>query len=243
MKKAVVLLSGGVDSTVCMAVARSEGFDIYSITFDYGQRHRCEIESAKKIAQFFGVRDHLIFKVDLRSIGGSALVSDVDVPKRRRAENISTGIPATYVPARNMIFLSVATAYAETIGAGDIFAGMNSIDYSGYPDCRPEFVEAFEKMVNLGTKTGVEGGRIKINVPLIDLKKKEIIELGGRLDVDWSLTWSCYDPVAVDVEASKSRVGERAGDFLACGECDSCLLRLKGFAEAGINDPIQYVQR
>jgi len=213
-----------------MAVARSEEFEIYSITFDYGQRHRCEIESAKKAAKFFNVREHFIFEIDLRSIGASALVTEIDVPKGRRVEDISGKIPLTYVPARNMIFLSVAAAYAESIGAGDIFAGMNSIDYSGYPDCRPEFVHAFEKTINLGTKAGAEGGGIKINAPLISLRKKQIIELGAQLGVDWSLTWSCYDPV------------ERAGKTLACGQCDSCLLRLKGFAEAAINDPIQYIQ-
>lgn len=228
MKKAVVLFSGGVDSTTCMAVARSEGFDISPITFDYGQRHRRELESAEKVAKFFGVRDHLVLKIDLRPIGGSALTDDIDVPKDRIEGNSSEDIPSTYVPARNIIFLSVAAAYAESISAFHIFAGMNCIDYSGYPDCRPEFVESFEKAINKGTKTGAEGGQIKINTPLIKLTKSEIIELGTKLGVDYSLTWSCYDPVS------------EADQVYACGACDSCRLRLKGFAEAKTDDPIEY---
>lgn len=224
--RAVVLLSGGVDSSTTLAIAKSEGFDVHALSFQYGQKHALELEAAKRIAAAFSVANHIIVMIDLRKFGGSALTSDVDVPKGRSEEEIGTGIPITYVPARNTIFLSFAMAWAEVLGAQDIFIGVNALDYSGYPDCRPEFIAAFERMANLATKQGVEGeAKFSIRAPLINLSKAEIIEKGTSLGVDYSLTLSCYDP---------SAGGE------ACGECDSCRLRQKGFAEAGLADPIAY---
>jgi 7-cyano-7-deazaguanine synthase len=225
-QKAVILSSGGLDSTTVMAIAHNQGFDIYSLSFDYGQRHRHELSAAKKIAQAMGVARHLVVKIDLSQIGGSALTDDIAVPKKRSDEEISKGIPVTYVPARNTIFLSYALAWAETLGASDIFIGVNTVDYSGYPDCRPEYIEAFEKMANLATKAGVEKTSLfRIRTPLIDLTKAEIIRRGIDLGVDYSLTHSCYDPSL---------------QKMACGACDSCILRKKGFQEAGVDDPIQY---
>jgi len=230
-KNAVVLVSGGLDSTTCMAVAGRENYQLTALTFDYGQRHKVELAAARAVADFFQARRHIIYSLDLRSIGSSALTDNIEVPKRQTTEQIGPHIPATYVPARNIIFLSIAAAFAETLNAPTIFAGMNSIDYSGYPDCRPEFVAAFEKMINLGTKTGTEAGPIKIETPLMKLPKKEIIQLGLKLGVDYSITWSCYDPVGEEKNA------------LACGKCDSCLLRLKGFKEAGAKDPLRYADK
>jgi 7-cyano-7-deazaguanine synthase len=224
-KRAVVLLSGGLDSTTALAIARAEGFEPYTISFRYGQRHDIELEAAKKISQRFGARGHTVIDINLRQIGGSALTSDIDVPKGRDAEEMSGNIPVTYVPARNTIFLSIALGWAEVLGASDIFIGVNALDYSGYPDCRPEFIEAFEKMANLGTKAGVEGKGFRIHTPLIRMTKGEIIKKGMELGVDYSQTHSCYDPTP---------------EGLACGECDSCLLRKKGFADAGIKDPLGY---
>ncbi len=225
-KKAVVLSSGGIDSTTTMAVARAEGYEIYSLTINYGQRHRKEIEAAQKVAEFFDVEKHLILDIDLKKIGGSALTSEIKVPKGRKEKEIGRGIPATYVPARNTVFLSLALAWAEVLGAEDIFIGANALDYSGYPDCRPEYIKAFEFMANLATKAGVEGrSKIKIHTPLINLTKAEIIKKGISLGVDYSLTHSCYDPTS---------------EGLSCGFCDSCILRKKGFTEAGITDPIIY---
>ncbi len=227
-KKAVVLLSGGLDSTTALAVARSEGYELYAMSFRYGQRHSLELESAGRVARALDVEKHLITAFDLRAIGGSALTDQIEVPKERGAKEIASGIPVTYVPARNTIFLSFALAWAEVLGAQDIFIGVNALDYSGYPDCRPEYIEAFEKMANLATKAGVEGRlRLKIHTPLIAMTKAEIIRSGLRLGVDYSLTHSCYDPI----------------DGVACGKCDSCLLRLKGFAEAGATDPLRYADR
>jgi len=225
-KKAVVLLSGGIDSATTLAIAKDSGYEVYAISFRYGQRHVFEIEVAKKIAGKIGVKQHLIMDIDLSSFGGSALTDDIPVPKSEKVENIGKEIPVTYVPARNIIFLSLALGWAEVLNATDMFIGVNAIDYSGYPDCRREFIEAFEKAVNLGTKSGVEGNRIKIHTPLISLTKAEIIKKGMELGVDYSLTHSCYDP---DEEGR------------ACGECDSCLLRKKGFKEAGIEDPTSYI--
>jgi 7-cyano-7-deazaguanine synthase len=226
-KKAVVLLSGGLDSTTALAVAASEGYAVYAQSFRYGQRHSVELESAARVARAFRAEGHLTVDIDLRAIGGSALTGSMEVPKDRTGEEMSGGIPVTYVPARNTIFLSFALAWAEVLGAQDVFIGVNALDYSGYPDCRPEYIEAFERMANLATKAGVEGGmRLRIHTPLIAMTKREIIETGLRLGVDYSLTHSCYDP-------------EEGG--LACGRCDSCRLRLKGFAEAGSRDPIAYV--
>jgi 7-cyano-7-deazaguanine synthase len=225
-RKAVVLLSGGLDSTTVVAIAREQGFKVYALSFDYGQNHKIELESAKRVAAKLGVQQHAIVKVDLRAFGGSALTSDQPVPKHRTAEAIGHGVPVTYVPARNTVFLSLALAFAETLGATDIFLGVNALDYSGYPDCRPEFIEAFETLANLATKMGTEEGkRITIHTPLIAMTKKQIVEAGLRLGVDYAQTVSCYDP------------GE-AGE--ACGACDACLLRLKGFAEAGVADPAVY---
>ncbi|MFH0786282.1 MAG: 7-cyano-7-deazaguanine synthase QueC [Pseudomonadota bacterium] len=223
--RAVILLSGGLDSSTTLAVAKNMGFELYALTFRYGQRHQIEIEAAGRIAQHFEVARHTIIDVDLRRFGGSALTAPIEVPKDRSPEEISTDIPITYVPARNIIFLSLALAWAEVLGCGDIFIGVNALDYSGYPDCRPEFIEAFEKMAALGTKAGVEGRGIKIHTPLIDLSKAQIIKKGLELGVEFELTSTCYDP---------SSQGE------ACGKCDACLLRLKGFAEAGIKDPGTY---
>jgi 7-cyano-7-deazaguanine synthase len=224
--KAIVLLSGGLDSTTTLAIAQSKGYEINALTFRYGQRHEFEIETARKIAGQFGVAQHVISQIDLRAFGGSALTSDVEVPKGRSLEEMSEGIPVTYVPARNTIFLSFALAWAEVVGASDIFLGVNALDYSGYPDCRPEYIEAYERMANLATKAGIEGRqRLKIHTPLIHLSKAEIIQQGLELGVDYSMTSTCYDP---------SPTGR------ACGQCDACLLRLKGFAENGIPDPAPY---
>jgi len=220
---AVILLSGGLDSATTLAVARAEGFECYALSFDYGQRHAREIESARRVAAALGTKEHLVLKLDLRAIGGSALTADIAVPKGRSGEAMATGIPVTYVPARNTIFLSHALAWAEVLETQDIFIGVNALDYSGYPDCRPEYIEAFERMANLATKAGVEAkSRFKVRTPLIKLAKAEIIQLGARLGVDFALTWSCYEPQP---------------DGRPCGLCDSCLLRKKGFAEAGMADP------
>lgn len=225
-RKAVVLLSGGLDSTTVAAMAQAEGFEVYALSFDYGQNHKIELESASRVAAKLGVEKHVIVKVDLRSFGGSALTSDQEVPKHRTTDEIGHGVPVTYVPARNTVFLSLALAWAETLSATDIFIGVNALDYSGYPDCRPEFIAAFEAMANLGTKIGTEDGRrITIHTPLIAMTKSEIVQAGRELGVDYSLTTSCYDP---------------DGEGAACGSCDACLLRLKGFAEAGVSDPGKY---
>ena len=226
MPRAVVLLSGGLDSTTTLAMAKSQGFEVYALTVDYGQRHRVELERAAAVTRAFGVADHRTVRLDLRAIGGSALTADVAVPKDRTDEAIGHGVPVTYVPARNTILLGVALGYAETVGAFDLFIGANVLDYSGYPDCRPEFLEAFERLANLATKAGVEGaGRFRVHAPLLKLTKAEIIREGLRLGVDYAQTLSCYDP---DPEGR------------ACGRCDSCLLRKKGFAEAGVADPTRY---
>jgi 7-cyano-7-deazaguanine synthase len=228
-RKAVVLLSGGLDSSTTLAVARSEGYELYAMSFRYGQRHSLELESASRVARAMAVEHHLIIDFDLRAIGGSALTDDIDVPKQRSVAEMASGIPPTYVPARNTVFMSFALAWSEVLGADDIFIGVNALDYSGYPDCRPEYIEAFERMASLATKAGVEGQmRLKIHAPLIAMSKAEIIKTGLRLGVDYSLTHSCYDPTS---------------DGLACGVCDSCLLRLNGFENAGAVDPIRYARR
>ena len=219
---AVVLLSGGLDSTTVLAIARADGFDPAALTFQYGQRHAVEVEAARRVAARLGVSRHVIVPIDLRVFGGSALTSETSVPKDRPLEEMSHGIPVTYVPARNTIFLAFALAYAEVLGAHDIYIGVNALDYSGYPDCRPEFIEAFERTANLATKAGVEGGRFRIHAPLLALSKADIIRRGLELGVDYGLTTSCYDP---------------APDGRACGRCDSCRLRQKGFAENGVTDP------
>jgi 7-cyano-7-deazaguanine synthase len=222
-RKAVILYSGGIDSTTCLAIARAEGFEPYAISFAYGQRHRLELEFAKANAKPLGAVEHLVVEFDLRKLGGSALTTDIAVPK----EGVGNYIPVTYVPARNTIFLSFALGWAEVLGAFDIFIGVNALDYSGYPDCRPEYIAAFEGMANLATKAGVEGNeRFKVQAPLISLTKGEIIKKGLTLGVDYYRTHSCYDPTP---------------EGLACGLCDSCRLRLKGFAEAGVKDPVRYV--
>jgi 7-cyano-7-deazaguanine synthase len=227
LKKAVVLSSGGIDSTTAMAMAKHEGFKIYSLSFFYGQRHAVELEAARKVADAIGAKEHLVINFDLTKIGGSSLTDDMDVPKARDEHAMSHDIPVTYVPARNTIFLSFALAWAEILESSDIFIGVNAIDYSGYPDCRPEYIEAFERMANLATKAGVEGTtKIKIRTPLIRLTKAQIINKGIELGVDYTLTHSCYDP---------------SPQGLACGRCDSCLLRKKGFKEAGVEDPTRYV--
>lgn len=224
-RKAVVLLSGGLDSTTVLAIARAEGFQCYCLSFDYGQRQILELERARANAARMAAVEHLVLNIDLGRIGGSALTADIAVPKHRTAAEMERSVPVTYVPARNTIFLSYAMAWAEVLGAGDIFIGVNAVDYSGYPDCRPEFLEAFERLAGLATKAAVEDGRpLKIHAPLIRLSKKEIILKGMALGVDYSTTHSCYDPE----------------DGLACGACDSCRLRLKGFAEAGLPDPAPY---
>lgn len=226
MKKAVVLLSGGIDSTTALAVARSEGYEVYAMSIDYGQRHRRELEQARRAAAYFHAKEHRIIGVDLRGIGGSALTSGTAVPKDRPLKEIARGIPVTYVPARNTVFLSLALSWAEVIGADTIFLGVNVLDYSGYPDCRPEYIRAFENMAHLATRAGVEEGRrITVKTPLIALTKAEIIKKGAELGVDFSMTHSCYDP---------------SEEGIACGRCDSCLLRKKGFSEAGVEDPIEY---
>jgi 7-cyano-7-deazaguanine synthase len=227
MLPAVLLLSGGLDSTTMLAYAVDRGFDVHAMTFRYGQRHAGEIEAARRVAARYRVRDHVVVDIDLRTFGGSALTADIAVPKDRSADTMADGIPITYVPARNTIFLSFCLAWAEVLGASDIFIGVNALDYSGYPDCRPEYIAAFERMANLATRGGVEGtSPIRIRTPLLDLTKRQIVELGRSLGVDYSMTLSCYDP---------TERGE------ACGHCDACTLRLKGFAEAGTRDPAAYV--
>ena len=224
-KKAVVLLSGGIDSATTLAIAKDSGYEVYAISFRYGQRHVFELEAAKKIAGQMDVVKHLIMDIDLSSFGGSALTDKINVPKLHKVKDIGKEIPVTYVPARNLIFLSLALGWAEVLGSTDLFIGVNAVDYSGYPDCRQEFIEAFEKTANLGTKIGVEGKRIIVHTPLISLSKSEIIKKGVELGVDYGLTHSCYDP---DVKGR------------ACGSCDSCLLRKKGFEEAEVEDPTFY---
>ena len=224
-KKAVVLLSGGIDSSTTLAIAIKENYEPYVISFNYGQRHIWELRASRSIAESMHVEHSIVVNIDLRRIGGSALTADVEVPKSRTEREIADEIPVTYVPARNTIFLAYALGWAEVMGAHDIFIGVNAIDYSGYPDCRPEFIRAFERMANLATKEGIEGRRITIQTPLINLTKAEIIKMGHALGVDFSLTHSCYDPDS---------------DGSACGTCDSCLLRKKGFKEAGILDPARY---
>jgi 7-cyano-7-deazaguanine synthase len=223
-QRAVVLLSGGLDSATVLAVARSEGYELYALSLSYGQRHAWELQAAKRVAASIGVAEHRTVAIDLRAFGGSALTDDIAVPKGRTTQEMNGSIPITYVPARNTIFLAFALAWAEVLGANDIYLGVNALDYSGYPDCRPEYIAAFEKMANLATKAGVEGRQeLKIHTPLIALSKAEIIRLGRDLGVDYGLTSSCYDP---------SHTGE------PCGQCDSCLLRQKGFRENGIEDPL-----
>ncbi len=225
-KPAVLLLSGGLDSTTLLALATKEGYAVNALTFRYGQRHGLEIERARAVAAKYGVARHVVADIDLRLFGGSALTSDIAVPKDRSAGELTHGIPVTYVPARNTIFLSFALAWSEVLGAEDIFIGVNALDYSGYPDCRPEFIRAFESMARLATKAGVEGaGRVSVLTPLMALTKSEIVSLGLSLGVDYSMTTSCYDP---------------APDGTACGHCDACQLRLKGFSEAGVSDPVRY---
>ena len=226
MKRAVALASGGLDSSAVMALAKMQGFDLYALTFDYGQRHRCELQAAARVAQSLGITHHLIATIDLRLFGGSALTADIDVPKGRDSRRIASEIPVTYVPARNTIFLSFALGWCEVLDSRDIFIGVNAIDYSGYPDCRPEFLEAFETLANLATKAGVEGtARYRIHAPLLNMTKAQIIEAGVRAGVDFSLTHSCYDP---------------SPEGFACGACDSCTLRRRGFEEAGVPDPTRY---
>ena len=225
---AVVLLSGGVDSATAAALAQQAGFAIHALSFRYGQRHTCEIDAARRVADFLNASSHLVIDFDLRVIGGSALTDQIDVPKSRSTAEISQGIPVTYVPARNTIFLSFGLALAERVGAHDIFFGANQLDYSGYPDCREEYIRAFEAMANLATKAGVEGeSRLKIHAPLLHMTKAAIISKGSDLGVDFGLTWSCYDP---------------SQDGRACGLCDSCQLRVNGFNQAGVIDPIAYVE-
>ncbi len=225
-RKAIVLLSGGLDSTTTLAIAKREGFDIYAMTFRYGQRHLAEIEASRRVAEREGVTEHMVVDIDLRLFGGSALTSDIEVPKGRAVDDTVNGIPVTYVPARNTIFLSFALAWAEALKCEDIFIGVNALDYSGYPDCRPEFIEAYQRMANLATREGVEGRQwLTIHTPLIALTKGQIVRRGLDLGVDYAETSTCYDPSA-------------AGE--ACGECDACLLRLKGFAENRLRDPAPY---
>jgi len=228
MSDAVLLLSGGLDSTTLLAYAKHEGFEVHAMTFRYGQRHATEIDAARRVAARFGVRDHVIVDIDLRTFGGSALTSDAAVPKDRDAASMAgEGIPITYVPARNTIFLSFALAWAEVLGTGEIFIGVNALDYSGYPDCRPEYVAAYERMANLATRGGVEGtSPVRIRTPLLRLTKAQIIRMGLDLGVDYAMTQSCYDP---------------APSGAACGRCDACQLRLRGFAEAGAKDPAPYI--
>jgi 7-cyano-7-deazaguanine synthase len=224
--RAVVLLSGGLDSATALAIAKTEGFDIYALSFQYGQRHAYELDAARRVAAALGASDHVIATIDLRVFGGSALTSDIDVPKHRPVEAMSANIPITYVPARNTIFLSFALAWAEVLGAQDIYMGVNALDYSGYPDCRPEYIEAYMRMANLAVKVAVEGDwRLTIHTPLIAMTKADIIRAGLKLGIDYGLTSSCYDPAA---------------DGAPCGACDSCQLRLKGFREAGVEDPLVY---
>jgi 7-cyano-7-deazaguanine synthase len=224
--KAVVLLSGGLDSATVLAMARDLGFICHALTIDYGQRHEAEVQAARRVASALGAARHVVTEIDLRAFGGSALTADIAVPKGRSLEAIADGIPITYVPARNTVFLAFALAYAESIGAADIFIGVNAVDYSGYPDCRPEFIAAFERTANLATKAGVEGRvHFSVRTPLIAMTKAEIIRAGAKLGVDYALTLSCYDP---------------GPDGIACGACDACTLRRKGFAEAGLADPALY---
>ncbi len=220
---AVILLSGGLDSAATAAIAIERGFELFALSVDYGQRHRRELLAAADVAASLGVSRHVTLRLDLRVFGGSALTADLDVPKSRSDAEIADGVPITYVPARNTIFLSLALAYAETIGAIDLFLGVNAVDFSGYPDCRPAFLDAFERLANVATKAGAEGARFTIHAPLLNMTKADIVREGARLGVDFSKTWSCYDP---------------APDGVACGACDSCTLRRKGFEEAGIADPI-----
>lgn len=228
-KKAVILSSGGLDSTTAMAMVKTEGFEIFSLSFDYGQRHRYELKAAATVAKAFNVEKHLVISIDLRKIGGSALTDRIEIPKSRRIDDMQKEIPVTYVPARNTIFLSYALAWAEVLGSSDIVIGVNAVDYSGYPDCRPEYIQAFERLANLATKAAVENrAQIKIHAPLLLLTKAQIIQKGVALGVDYSITHSCYDPSPKGV---------------ACGQCDSCILRLKGFQEAGQRDPVRYRQR
>ena len=226
MSSAVCLLSGGLDSSTALAAARRDGYRCYALSFDYGQRHRIELESARAVAKQLGAERHIVVPINLRVFGGSALTADISVPKGRPASEMTGGIPITYVPARNTIFLSFALAWADVLQSSDIFIGVNAIDYSGYPDCRPEYIQAYERMANLATKAGVEGGTpLKIHTPLIDLSKAQIVHLANELGVNLALTHSCYDPTP---------------DGAACATCDSCVLRLNGFAEAGLSDPIRY---
>lgn len=226
MARAVCLVSGGLDSAVCLAAARREGFECYALSFDYGQRHRVELEAAARVARALGAAEHKIVRIDLGAFGGSALTAEIEVPKGRDPARAAGEIPVTYVPARNTIFLAFAVAWAEVLGAADVFVGVNAIDYSGYPDCRPEYIEAFERMANLATRAGVEGRtRLRVRTPLIAMSKGEIVRLAAELGVDAGLTHSCYDP------------GE---DGKACGGCDACILRRKGFEEAGLRDPLEY---
>ena len=222
--KAVLLVSGGLDSTTCLAIAREQDFDLYALTINYGQRHDHELNSAKMVVDFYSIQDHSIIDIDLRQFGGSALTDQIDVPKNRDPSEM-VDIPATYVPARNTVFLSLALAWAETLGSSDIFIGVNALDYRGYPDCRPEYISSFERTANLATKAGATGSTIKIHTPLINMTKSDIIKTGIKLGVDYSLTSSCYDP-------------NENGD--PCGNCDSCYLRLKGFKEAEAKDPLNY---
>jgi len=222
--KAIILLSGGLDSTTCLAIAKNQGFELYALTFNYGQRHDFELKSAQKIVDHFQIKNHSIVNIDLAQFGGSALTDEIDVPKDR-SESKMTDIPITYVPARNTVFLSLALAWAETLNAFNIFIGVNALDYSGYPDCRPEYIAAFEKTANLATKAGISGASFKIHTPLINMKKSEIILNGLQLGVDYGLTSSCYDPLK---------------DGVPCGHCDACILRLKGFQEADTLDPLSY---
>jgi 7-cyano-7-deazaguanine synthase len=227
MKHAIVLLSGGIDSATTLGIAVSQGYETFALSFDYGQRHRFELDAARRIADSLGAKEHRVVKIDNSIFAGSALTDNIDVPKQRSEEQIGSGVPITYVPARNTIFLAHALAWAEVQGAGHIFIGVNAVDYSGYPDCRPEFIAMFETLANLGTRAGIEGRRFQIHTPLINLSKADIIRRALELNVDLALTHSCYDP---------------APDGRACGECDSCQLRLKGFREVGVPDPIQYTQ-
>jgi 7-cyano-7-deazaguanine synthase len=226
MKRAVALASGGLDSSTAITLALKQDFDIYALSFDYGQRHRCELAAARRIIKSLGIRHHIVAAIDLKTIGGSALTSDIQVPKNRDTDRISAEIPPTYVPARNTIFLSLALGWCEVLDAQDIFIGVNAVDYSGYPDCRPEFLKAYERLANLATKAGVEGkARYQIHAPLLHMTKAQIVRAGFEAGVDFSLTHSCYDPTS---------------EGTACGACDSCILRRRGFEEAGIPDPINY---
>jgi 7-cyano-7-deazaguanine synthase len=232
-KPAIVLLSGGLDSTTVLAIAASRGYQPYALSFRYGQRHTVELDAARRVAEAYDVKRHVTADIDLRAFGGSALTSDIDVPKHDSVADLTgDGVPITYVPARNTIFLSFALAYAETVKASDIFIGVNALDYSGYPDCRPEYIAAYENMANLATRAGIDGARTTIQTPLISMSKAEIIRTGLDLGVDYSMTWSCYDPASESTACGQVSA--------ACGRCDSCLLRLKGFSEAGAEDPVPY---